>query len=221
VDVFTCSGRRRKKFVYLSGSLNRCYTAPRTARHCRLAQSAPIIAGMKITPLDVRQRRFAKSFNGYNAKEIQAFLETVADEFESLHKESIRLREEAKDFQAQLEHHRNREKVLQETMVAAQKVSQEIKAAAQKEADIVLANAEQQAEKIVQSAHQKLVQVMEDINELKRQRVQFESQLRGLLDSHAKLLETFRQSTFAEADWERIEDNVTFLAPPKKLNEAS
>jgi cell division initiation protein len=176
---------------------------------------------MKITPLDIRQRRFEKSFHGYSPKEILEFLEVVADEFEELHKESIRLREEAKDFQAQLEHHRNREKVLQETMIAAQKMSQELKAAAKKEAEIVVANAEHQAEKIVQSAHQKLVQVMEDINELKRQRVQFESQLRGLLDGHAKLLETFRQSTFADADWERIEDNVTFLAPPKKLNEAS
>src|SRR5260370_1400740 len=72
---------------------------------------------MKITPLDIRQRRFEKSFHGYNPKEILEFLEVVADEFEELHKESIRLREDAKDFQAQLEQHRNREKVLQEPMI--------------------------------------------------------------------------------------------------------
>jgi cell division initiation protein len=176
---------------------------------------------MKITPLDIRQRRFEKSFRGYNSKEIEEFVQLVADEFEEMHKENIRLREQVRDFQVQLEHHRTLEKALQETMIAAQKTSQELKAAAKKEAEIVIANAEHQAEKIVQSAHQKLVQVMEDINELKRQRVQFESQLRGLLDGHAKLLETFRQSTFADPDWERIEDNVTFLAPPKKINEAS
>ncbi len=99
-------------------------------------------------------------------------------------------------------------------MVTAQRISEDLKSGAKKEAEIILARAEHQAEKIVQSAHQKLVQVVEDINELKRQRVQFESQVRAVIDAHNKLLEAFRQSTFAE-DWERIDDNVSFLAPKK------
>ena len=100
-------------------------------------------------------------------------------------------------------------------MVTAQRISEDLKAAAKKEAEIILADAEHQAEKIVQGAHQKLVQVVEDINELKRQRIQFESQVRSVMDAHHKLLETFQRPRFADRDCERVEDNVAFLTQKK------
>lgn len=170
---------------------------------------------MKITPLDIRQRRFETSFNGFKKSDVEAFLETVAAEFEEMVKINVALRDEMKRMQVKVEQHADRERSLQETMVTAQKISEDIRATAKKESEIALTLAEHQAEKIVQSAHQKLVQVVEDINELKRQRVQFESQVRGIIDAHSKLLDAFRQSTFAEGDWERIDDNVSFLAPKK------
>lgn len=170
---------------------------------------------MKITPLDIRQRRFEASFRGFKKPDVEAFLELVAVEFEELVKINVALREELKRVQVKLEQHTERERALQEAMVTAQKISDEMKTVSRKEAELVLSQAEHQAEKIVQSAHQKLVQVVEDINELKRQRVQFESQVRAVIEAHSKLLDAFRQSTFAEAEWERIDDNVSFLAPKK------
>jgi len=167
---------------------------------------------MKITPLDIRQKRFESALRGYDKREVEAFLELVAAEFEEVVKENIALKEEQKRTQAKLEAHQERERTLQETMVTAQRISEDMKTAAKKEAEIVLADAEQQAEKIVQSAHQKLVQVVEDINELKRQRVQFESQVRSVIEAHAKLLESFSGPGFADRDWQRVEDNVAFLA---------
>ncbi len=167
---------------------------------------------MKITPLDIRQKRFESALRGYDRREVEAFLELVAAEFEEVVKENIALKEEQKRTQAKLDAHQERERTLQETMVTAQRISEDMKAAAKKEAEIVLADAEQQAEKIVQSAHQKLVQVVEDINELKRQRVQFESQVRSVIEAHLKLLESFSGPGFADRDWQRVEDNVAFLA---------
>lgn len=170
---------------------------------------------MKITPLDIRQKRFATGFRGYSRREVEAFLELVAGEFEEVVKENIALKEEQKRLSAKLENHQERERTLQETMVTAQRISEDMKSAAKKEAEIVLAEAEHQAEKIVQNAHQKLVQVVDDINELKRQRLQFESQVRSVIDAHHKLLETFSGPGFADRDWERVEDNVAFLTQKK------
>ena len=166
---------------------------------------------MKITPLDIRQKRFESALRGFSRREVEAFLELVAGEFEEVVKENISLTEELKRTQARLETHLERERTLQETMVTAQRISEDLKAAAKKEAEIILAEAEHQAEKIVQNAHMKLVQVVEDINELKRQRVQFESQVKSVIDAHAKLLDTFASS---EAERERLDpvgDNVAFL----------
>jgi cell division initiation protein len=58
------------------------------------------------------------------------------------------------------------------------------------------------------------VQVIEDINELRRQRSQFESHLRAVIEAHQKLLEAFQSPSFS-ADEPRIEDNISFLAPKK------
>ncbi|MGQ0504835.1 MAG: DivIVA domain-containing protein [Myxococcaceae bacterium] len=170
---------------------------------------------MKITPLDIRQKRFESAFRGFDQREVEAFLELAAGEFEEIVKENIALKEELKRTQSRVELHQQREHTLQETMVTAQRISEDLKDAAKKEAEIIIAGAEHQAEKIVQNAHQKLVQVVEDINELKRQRIQFESQVRGVIDAHHKLLESFRQTTGAEKDWERVEDNVSFLQQKK------
>jgi len=170
---------------------------------------------VKITPLDIRQKRFESALSGFRKTDVESFLESVASEVEELVKSNGALRDELGHLQLRLQQHLDRERTLQETLLTAQRLSEDIKTSAKKEAEFILAQAEHQAEKIVQSAHQKLVQVVDDINELKRQRVQFESQVRGIIDAHSKLLEAFRQSNFGEGDWERIDDNVSFLAPKK------
>ncbi|MGZ5957702.1 MAG: DivIVA domain-containing protein [Myxococcaceae bacterium] len=168
---------------------------------------------MKFTPLDIRQKRFETSFRGYAARDVQGFLELLAAEFEDVVKENIGLKEELKRTQVELERHLERERALQQTLVTAQRVSEDLRDAAKKEAEIVVAEAELQSEKIVHAAHQKLVQVVDDINELKRQRARFESELRSLVSGHLKLIEAV-----APPDVEapvRVDDNVSFLAPKK------
>lgn len=147
---------------------------------------------MKMTPLDIRQKRFEAAVRGYSKKEVEAFLELTAGEFEEVVRENISLKEELKRTQARLEQHLEREKTLQETMVTAQRISDEVRAQARKESEVIVADAELQAEKIVAGANNRLVELVSDINEMKRQKVQFETQLEALIESHRKLLDTFR-----------------------------
>ena len=71
--------------------------------------------------------------------------------------------------------------------------------AARKEAEITISDAELQAEKIVQGAHARFLRIVDDINELKRQRVQFETNVRTLAESHLKLIEAMRDPAREEA----------------------
>jgi cell division initiation protein len=162
---------------------------------------------MKLAPLDKRQKQFKTTFRGHDAKDVEGFLDLVASEFEEVIKENQALKDDHVRQREKIEEYREREKTLQETMVAAQKVAEEITQSAKKQAEIVLSEAELQAEKIVQGAHTRLVQIVSEINELKRQRTQFESQVRSVVDSHLKLLETFAQPAAP-----KIDDNVAFLA---------
>lgn len=147
---------------------------------------------MKMTPLDIRQKRFETQLRGYSKKEAEAFLELTAGEFEEVVRENISLKEEVKRVQARLEQHVEREKALQETMVTAQRISEDVKAQARKEAEVIIADAELQAEKIIANANNRLVELVKELTELKRQKVQFESHLEALIDSHKKLLDTWK-----------------------------
>ena len=154
---------------------------------------------MNITPLDITQKQFRRVLRGLDPEEVEAFLALVASEFEALVKESLTLREDNKRKADDIAEFRSRERALQETLVAAQKASEEIREAARKEAEITISDAELQAEKIVQAAHSRFLRIVDDINELKRQRVQFEANVKTLAESHLKLLEAFREPAREEA----------------------
>jgi cell division initiation protein len=154
---------------------------------------------MNITPLDITQKQFRKVFRGLDPEEVEAFLALVAVEFEALVKDNVALREDSQRKAEEIAEFRSRERALQETLVTAQKASGEIREAARKEAEITISDAELQAEKIVQGAHARFLRIVDDINELKRQRVQFETNVRTLAESHLKLLEAFREPAREEA----------------------
>jgi len=154
---------------------------------------------MNITPLDITQKQFRKVFRGLDAEEVEAFLGLVALEFEALVKDVVALREDHQRKAEEIAEYRSRERVLQETLVTAQRASQEIRDAARKEAEITISDAELQAEKIVQAAHTRFLRIVDDINELKRQRIQFETNVRTLVESHVKLLDAFSEPAREEA----------------------
>jgi cell division initiation protein len=154
---------------------------------------------MNITPLDITQKQFARTLRGYSREEVEGFLALVAVEFEALVKENLALREDNQRKAEDIAEYKGRERALQETLVTAQKASEEIRDAARKEAEITIADAELQAEKIVQGAHQRFLRIADDINELKRQRVQFEANVRTLAESHLKLIVAFREPARDEA----------------------
>ncbi len=162
---------------------------------------------MNITPLDITQKQFRRVFRGFEPEEVQAFLALVASEFEALVKESLSLAEDNQRKAEDIAEFKSRERALHETLVTAQKASEEIREAARKESEITISDAELQAEKIVQAAHARFLRIVDDINELKRQRLQFETNVRTLVESHLKLIEAFREPGRDEA--------VQFMPPAR------
>ena len=144
---------------------------------------------MKITPLDIQQQQFKTKFRGFDVREVDTFLEQMADVFESLQSENKRLRKEIKRLQLEGQGYREREESFKRAMLNSQKVLEQMKQNARKSAELVVAEAEVTAEKILNRAQNRLAQLHEDITELKRQRMQIEVQIRSVIESHAKLLE--------------------------------
>jgi cell division initiation protein len=150
---------------------------------------------MKMTPLDIQQQQFKMKFRGFDVREVDAFLEQMADAFESLQSENNRLNQEIKRLQLEAKGYREREESFKRAMLNSQKVLEQMKENARKSAELVVAEAEVKAEKILSRAQNRLSQLHEDILELKRQRSQIEVQIRSVIEGHSKLLEIGKEET--------------------------
>ena len=144
---------------------------------------------MKITPLDIQQQQFkGKMLGGLDPNDVDSFLQLVSQEMEALIRENEELKEQAHKVTLQVTEMSQREANLRETMLAAQKISEEMKNNAQKEANLLISEAELKGERLLAAAEQKLAQLNNSIHDMRRQKLQFESALKSLIETHLKML---------------------------------
>ncbi len=147
---------------------------------------------MRITPIEIQQHQFKTRLFGYDTAAVDSFLEMLADELERLYKQNNELKESLARTRSSLEQMREREKALQETLMTAQQVTEELKENARKQAEIIVADAHLEGERVIRDANERRLQLIGQIQEIKRQKLSFESGLRNLLENHLKLLDLDR-----------------------------
>lgn len=148
-----------------------------------------------LTPLDVRNKRgdFKKNLRGYDAQEVDTFLELAAERLEQLVMENLRLRERTDALQSQVESQSGREKAVQEALVTAQELRSEMRGQAERESEIILAEAraearriateaETQARTLLRDAERRLEEGTSGLEELERRRKRFLRSYRQLLE---------------------------------------
>jgi cell division initiation protein len=165
---------------------------------------------MALTPLDIQQQRFRVSFRGYDPKEVEAFLEQTANAFEDLQRETLRLADETKKLQSDIEEYQRREGTFKRALLHSQKVLDQMQENARRQAEVIVAEAETKAEKLLQQAQNRLAQLQESIAGLKRQRVQVEAEITFVIENHRRLLEADREST---RELDALDEKLKVLRP--------
>ncbi|MDD2851556.1 MAG: DivIVA domain-containing protein [Desulfuromonadaceae bacterium] len=144
---------------------------------------------MNISPLDIQQQQFkVKTFRGLDPDDVDAFLQSVAGEMEGLLRENGQLKELQSRQNHDLLEMAEKERELRETLLSAQRVIEEMKANARKEAELIISEAELKGERIVVDAERRLAELKTQIEEIRRQKIQFEMSFKGLLDSFSRQL---------------------------------
>jgi cell division initiation protein len=145
---------------------------------------------VKITPLDVDQQQFQRVFRGCDPEEVHRFLDLVSREMEELLRENNGLKEEIRRKDAQIAEFREHEAQLREALVSAGRMTDEIKESAKKEAELVAAEAQLKAQRIVLDAQERSVSLNGEIGDLRRQKARLVVEIRSILESHRRLLDT-------------------------------
>ena len=158
---------------------------------------------MKVTPLDLRQQRFKTVMRGYDRGEVQAFLLSVADDYENALRENDKLRQDVTKLDAVLAEHRGQERNLRNTLLTAQKHADDIKEHAQAEAGLIVRDAEGQRDLILQKAQVRFDEVQREIDGLRHKRREVENDIESLVKTLNSTLEFIREQD-ARARDERV-----------------
>ena len=145
---------------------------------------------MRITPMDIEQQEFSRSFRGYNEEEVDDFLDKIVKDYEELINENVRLNEEIEKMKERLKEFSEIEESLRSALLNAQKSAEEMKGRVENEAKVMVKKAEIEAEVIKQRASQKEDEVKNEINNLRRYKFMFIEKFKSMLNLYLKMLES-------------------------------
>ena len=119
-----------------------------------------------ITPLDIENKKFSKQMmNGYNVEEVDEFLDQIMQDYEANYKELALTKSKIDELNNALNHYKNIESTLQNTLVMAQSTAEEVKSVAKQQADQIIAEAQKEAEDIMKNSKEGATKALEEIEQ--------------------------------------------------------
>ena len=144
-----------------------------------------------ITPLDIENQKFSKQMmNGYNVDEVDEFLDQVMEDYEVNYKELASLRPKVDELETALNHYKNIETTLQNTLVMAQTTADEVKNVAKQQADQIIAEAQREAENIIRNSKENALRAVEELEQEIRYKEQQYSEAKKQFDIYKAKMES-------------------------------
>lgn len=143
---------------------------------------------MPLTPLDIHNKEFSRSFRGYDEDQVNEFLDQVIKDYEALIRENKDLHNQTVALQERLDHFAHIEETLSKTIIVAQEAADELKNNSKKEAQLILKEAEKNADRIINEALTRSRKVALEIEELKKQASIYRTRFRTLLEAQLEIL---------------------------------
>ena len=144
---------------------------------------------MRLSPLDIRQQQFTvKTFRGFDPREVDAFLEDVAADYETMLRENASLKEQLGSHEERARSVTETEKVLKDTLVTTHRLADEMKEQAKREAQLLLREAALNGEKLMEEARAEEAKLRTEIQALKRVRRQIAEDLRATVERYQRAI---------------------------------
>lgn len=135
-----------------------------------------------LTPHDVRAQEFQKIMRGFDPMQVESFKQRVAEELDRLLRERAALDERVKNQIEQLRSFRERERAMNEALVAAQQLREDSRSAALREAQVIIRESEADARRILDEARLAREEVERQSADVQRQFQAYVVGFRALLE---------------------------------------
>ncbi len=148
-----------------------------------------------LTSLDIENKKFSKKImNGYDSEEVDDFLDELGVEFAKKQKELTEAFKEIEDLKASLEHYKNIEETLQNTLLMAQSTAEEVKNVAKQKADQIIEDARASSAKEVASLDNQIILKKKELEDVTKQFDIYKAKMESLLISQLELIKEINKN---------------------------
>ncbi|HLR14908.1 MAG TPA: DivIVA domain-containing protein [Bacillota bacterium] len=151
---------------------------------------------MPLSPLDIHNKEFTKSFRGYDEDEVNSFLDQIIKDYEITIRDRNELEQKVKELEEKIGHFSNIEDTLNRSILVAQETAEEVKSNARKESKLIIKEAEKNADRIVNEALSETRQIYLENEDVKKQAKVFRTRLKMLIEAQLDLI--------GSEDWEHL-----------------
>ena len=148
-----------------------------------------------LTPLDIENKKFSKQImNGYNVEEVDDFLDEIGVEFAKKQKEINEVSKKVEELNASLEHYKNIESTLQNTLLMAQSTAEEVKNIAKQKADQIVTDAKASSQKEVDFIQNQILMKKKELEDVQKQFDIYKAKMESLLISQLELIKEINKN---------------------------
>jgi len=144
---------------------------------------------MRFTPYNIKTQEFNKAVRGYDKDEVQAFLDSVSDEFEKLIKDNEDLLNSVEEYKQDIKEYKHLEKSLQNTLVTAQESSSKSLQSAKRQNELIIKEAEVKAAQIIEKANKESERITNSVFELREEKKLLLAKLKSFVETQMKVLD--------------------------------
>ncbi len=145
-----------------------------------------------LTPLDIENREFKKTLNGYNRDDVEDFMSAILIDYEKLYKENFASREKIESLSAAVEEYKNKEATLHSALMTAQQMADTIKASATEQGDLIVREAKAKANQIIRDANDEIKKLETHYRELTQQIESYKMRVGAIIKSQLDILGDLR-----------------------------
>lgn len=145
-----------------------------------------------LTPMDIHNVEFKRTFKGYDPQEVDDFLATLVIKYETVYQENRRLQDELKKLRQEAEGKGHQEQDVLDLISLTKQTVNEVKTMAKQEANHVVSVAQAEAERIIAEARLRaqhlLVNAEDQLHKTQRLEQQLREKLRFSMETVWNLL---------------------------------
>ena len=142
-----------------------------------------------LTPIDIQRQDFEVKLRGYNAEEVDDFLDLVGRDYEKLYKDNAELREEIKRLNVSLEQYKNMEATLQQSIVLAQTAAEDIKKSAAEKANVIVNEAQTKSEGMYRQLDMDIQNKKNELSGIVAEVSGYKTRIKGICSAILEMLE--------------------------------